>query len=182
MAIICPAQIWIAEHDLLLLSFNESLHVLNFFSCVFHQLQKSTILINEVLLFLFHESIFTHDSVKDLFEFSGTIVLLEDDSRQRQLTYLVALDRLEETSCGQVLGEVLAEHHDLALGIMLTLDRHLGTLVLFVLYELAAWHLEATKLAFEQNELAVVVQVVSHPHANDLLDAKLADFDSVEAL
>ena len=60
----------------------------------------------------------------------------------------------------QVLGKVFAKHHNLALRIMLTLDRDLRAFPLLVMNELATWHFELAKLAFDQDKLTIMSEMV----------------------
>ena len=76
MTIVVAAQLRIAHYNLLLLRLYQSLHVLDFLSCVLHELEQATILVNESLLVPFYLSVFIHDSIEDLLEFSCAIVLI----------------------------------------------------------------------------------------------------------
>ena len=80
-----------------------------------------------------------------------------------------------------MLCQIFAENHDLALRIVLALDGYLSALKLFMLYELAARHLQMAFFAIKQDQLTIMFQMVSHPHSNHLFYAKFADFDAVEA-
>ena len=54
MTIIVAAQLRIAHYNLLLLRLYQSLHVLDFLSCVLHELEQATILVNKSLLIPFY--------------------------------------------------------------------------------------------------------------------------------
>ena len=59
-----------------------------------------------------------------------------------------------------MLGKVLAEHHNLALRVMLTLNGDLCAFPLLVMNELSSWHFELAKLAFDEDKLTIMSEMV----------------------
>jgi len=151
-------------------------------SCIFDELEETTVFVLQTLPLSLVHFVFGHHSVKDLLQLDGAVVMVVDDPREVQLARLLALHGLELARRVQMLGQVFAGHHDLALGVVLALYGHFGAVELLVIDVLSAQHAFVAQLTVKQHQLAVVAQVVDHPHPNHVLDAELADFDAVDAL